>query len=51
MIGQTLNFSPELKQTCTSLNEVDQAVFVVFNMEIKQFQNQSLSLKEKKFDQ
>lgn len=36
MTGQTLNFSPELKQTRTSLNEEEQAVFVVFNMEIRE---------------
>lgn len=29
-------FSPVLKQTCVSLNELDQAVFVVFNMEIRE---------------
>ena len=34
--GQTLNFSPVLKQICVSLNEVDQVVFVFFNMEIKE---------------
>lgn len=36
MTRQTLNFSPVLTQTCISLNEVDQAVFAVFNMEIRE---------------
>lgn len=34
--GQTLNLGPVLTQTCVSLNEVDQAVFIVLNMEIRE---------------